>query len=193
MKFIKWLDKHFEETLIVLILIVITVVEFAQVVVRKLPFIPTLTWAEEFCRICWIWTVFLTVPYTIRHMNMLRVSIVMEQLPSLVRNIWNIVVDLINCVVYGFLCYHSFGVVAAAKTGGQFTPAMEWPTWIIMIVIIVGFGLGALRALQVAIIHLMHVKDKTLSSKEQAIKDAEEEAEAAKRSEGLETEKGGEA
>ena len=192
MKAIKWLDKHFEETLIVIILIVITVVEFAQVVVRKLPFIPALTWAEEFCRICWIWTVFLTIPYTIRHMNMLRVSIVMEQLPSLVRNIWNVVIDLINCAVYGFLCYHSFAVVANIKAGGQFTAAMQWPLWIVNIVVIVGFGLGALRALQVAIIHLMHVKEKTLSSKEQAIKDAEEEAEAAKRAEGL-IEEGGKA
>lgn len=192
MKAIKWLDKHFEETLIVIILIIITVVEFAQVVVRKLPFIPAFTWAEEFCRICWIWTVFLTIPYTIRHMNMLRVSIVMEQLPSLVRNIWNVVIDLINCAVYGFLCYHSFAVVANIKEGGQFTAAMQWPLWIINIVVIVGFGLGALRALQVAIIHLMHVKEKTLSSKEQAIKDAEEEAEAAKRAEGL-VEEGGKA
>ena len=192
MKVIKWLDEHFEETIIVLLLIAITVVEFLQVVIRKVPWIPALTWAEEFCRICWIWTVFLSIPYTIRHMNMLRVSILMEQFPSMLRNIWNVVVDLINCAVYGFLGYHAISVVQTIKEGGQYTPAMEWPLWIINCIIIVGFFLGAARAIQVAVIHLMHVKDHALSSKEQALADAAEETEAAKRAEGI-TDEGGNA
>ena len=54
MKILRWLDAHFEEVLLAILLIVIACVSFLQVVIRKVPFIPALTWAEEFCRFCWV-------------------------------------------------------------------------------------------------------------------------------------------
>ena len=61
MKIIKWLDEHFEEYLMVLFLVLITCVMMLQVVIRKIPFIPSFTWAEEFCRFMWIMSVFISL------------------------------------------------------------------------------------------------------------------------------------
>ena len=43
----KWLDEHFEETLLVILLVLISCVELIQVIVRNVSFIPALTWAED--------------------------------------------------------------------------------------------------------------------------------------------------
>ena len=73
-KLLTWLDGHFEETLLMAFLAAIAVVELMQVIIRKLPFVPALTWAEEFCRFMWIWSVFISLPYTIKTGTMLRVT-----------------------------------------------------------------------------------------------------------------------
>ena len=46
----KWLDEHFEEVLMVIFLILIACVMMLQVVVRKIPFIQSLTWAAYLFR-----------------------------------------------------------------------------------------------------------------------------------------------
>lgn len=58
MRLIKWLDEHLEETLMIILLIIIACVTMIQVIVRKVPWLTSLTWAEEFCRFMWIWSVF---------------------------------------------------------------------------------------------------------------------------------------
>ena len=45
----------------VVFLVLITVVSLMQVIVRNIEVIPSLTWAEEFCRFCWIGSVFLSM------------------------------------------------------------------------------------------------------------------------------------
>ena len=42
MKAIKWLDEHFEETLLVICLVLISVVCLIQVIIRNIPFISSL-------------------------------------------------------------------------------------------------------------------------------------------------------
>ena len=62
MRLIKWLDEHLEETLMIILLIIIACVTMIQVIVRKVPWLTSLTWAEEFCRFMWIWSVFISLP-----------------------------------------------------------------------------------------------------------------------------------
>ena len=47
---IKWLDEHFEETFLVICLVLIACISMIQVIVRKVPFLSSLQWAEEFDR-----------------------------------------------------------------------------------------------------------------------------------------------
>ena len=175
-KFLKWFDEHFEETLLVILLVVISCVSLIQVIVRKLPFIPTLKWAEEFCRFAWIWSVFLSLPYTIKKGNMLRVAILLDLFPQAVRKSINILIDLVVAGVMGFLCWNSIPVIQKIRESAETSPAIAWPMWIIYIIVFVGFLLGACRGIQTAIYHITHFREKELSTKEQAEADAAEEA-----------------
>ena len=183
-KAISWLDEHFEEALLVVLLVIISCISLIQVIIRNVPFIPTLKWAEEFCRFAWIWSVFLSLPYTIKKGNMLRVAILLDLLPEKVKKIVNLLVDLIVTAVMGFLCWNSIPVITKIKTSAELSPAMAWPMWIIYIIIFVGFFLGTLRGIETFIYHLTHFGEKELTTKEQAERDAAEEAAAAAAQEG---------
>ncbi len=150
MRIIKWLDQYFEETLLVILLALISCVELAQVVIRNLPFVPALTWAEEFCRYCWIWSVFLSLPYTLRRGTMLRVSALPDILPRKARRVVNTAVDVMTAAAMLFLGCHSVGVVGSILRSGETSPAMLWPMWVIYSVMLLGFFGGALRAGQQA-------------------------------------------
>lgn len=184
MKVLKWLDEHFEEAILVVLLVMISCIELIQVIFRNLSFVDALTWPEEFCRFCWIWSVFLSLPFTIRKGSMLRVNVIVDLLPQAVRKIVNIAIDLVNMAVMGVLFKYSIEVVNKIRISAEASPAMTWPMWIIYSIMLVGFGLGAFRALQMTVIHVMHFNEKELTTLEQTMAEAAEEAEAGKRAEG---------
>ena len=187
MKVLKWLDEHLEETFLVILLVLISCIELIQVIFRNVKFVEALTWPEEFCRYMWIWSVFLSLPFTIRKASMLRVSVLVDMLPQTARKIMNIIVDLVNAAIMGLLFYFAIGVVNSVRLSGETSPAMTWPMWLVYTSMIIGFGLGAFRAVQMIVIHIKHFNEKELSTKEQTMADAAEEAEAGKRAEGVNT------
>lgn len=180
MKLIKWLDEHFEEAVLAILLVVITCVSFLQVVIRKIPWIPALTWAEEFCRFCWIWSVFISLPYTIRKGSMLRVTVLLDILPVKLRNTVNIIVDVINTACMGLLAFYSVEVVGNILESGESSPAMLWPMWVVYSMMLIGLTLATLRGIQQIVIHVKHFNDKGMSTLEQAIEEAREEMEMVK-------------
>ncbi len=184
LKVLKWLDEHFEETLLVVLLVLISCIELIQVIYRNLPFVDALTWPEEFCRFAWIWSVFLSLPFTIRKGSMLRVSVLVDMLPQTARKVVNILIDLINAAVMAVLFKYSIEVVGKIRESAEASPAMTWPMWIVYSIMLVGFALGAVRGIQMAVIHVMHFNEKELSTLEQTMAEAAEEADAGKRAEG---------
>lgn len=184
MKVIKWLDEHFEETILIVLLVMISCVELIQVIFRNLPFVPALTWAEEFCRFCWIWSVFLSLPYTIRKGSMLRVNVLLDVFPQKVRTVLNIFVDLVTTASMILLGVTSISVIDKIMKSGETSPAMCWPMWIIYSVMFLGFFGGAVRGLQQAYLHIRHFNDKKLSTKEMTMAEAKEETDAGRKAEG---------
>ena len=154
MKVIKWLDEYFEEALLVVLLILISCVELAQVIARNVPWIPALTWAEEFCRFCWVWTVFLSLPYTIKRAGMLRVDALLNALGERTRRIVDVAVDIITALAMGLLGGYSVGVVRNIAASAETSPAMQLPMWIVYSVVLIGFLGAALRAVRQAILHV---------------------------------------
>ena len=131
----KWLDDHFEEVLLVILLVLISVVSLLQVVFKKMPGLTPLTWSDEFARYMWIWTVFLSLPYTIRKGSMLRVSILMDLLPQGLHKIVNILVDLVNAACMAILGYFCIDVVGNVLASGETSTAMVWPMWIVYLIL----------------------------------------------------------
>lgn len=190
MKVIKWLDDHFEEFIMVILLVMITLVSFVQVIIRKIPWIPALTWAEEFCRFAWIWSVFLSLPYTIKRGNMLRVTVLLDAMPQTLRKCFDIFVDLITIGSMVLLFYYAVPLVQGRFTSAETSPAMVWPMWTIYGSMILGFGLGAVRGIEILVYHISHFNEKQLSTTEQAMQEAEEEIKMAQAAEAEEP-KGG--
>lgn len=193
MKVIKWLDDHFEEFLLVIFLVMITVVSFLQVVIRKVPWIPALTWAEEFCRFAWIWSVFLSLPYTIKRGNMLRVTVLLDAMPVTVRKCLNIFVDIVNIFAMALLFYFAIPLVRDRYISAETSPAMLWPMWAIYSSMLLGFGLAIFRGIQMLVDHIKHFNEVPLSTIEQTMQEAAEELAAAQAAEGIEIAKEGEA
>ena len=184
MKVIKWLDEHFEEALLVILRVLICCIELIQVVVRNLEFVSALTWAEDFCRFCWIWSVFISLPYTIRKGSMLRVTVFLDLFPAQVRGIINVGVDIIVTASMLLLAVYSIEVVGDIMASGETSSAMLWPMWIIYSVMLLGFFLGTARGVQQAILHIRHFGESQLSTKEQTMAEAAEEAKAGRIAEG---------
>lgn len=175
MKVLKWLNDHFEEFLLVVLLVIISCVSLLQVVIRNIPWIPALKWAEEFCRFCWIWSVFLSLPYTIRRGSMLRVTVLLDAMPETLRKCVNIFVDLVIVAAMGFMACYSYPTVMKIYLSAETSPAMAWPMWAIYSMMLVGFVLGTIRAIQKTADHIRHFGERQLSTVEQAMADAEEE------------------
>ena len=183
MKVIRWLDDSFEETLLVIFLVLITVVEMVQVVIRNIPWIPALTWAEEFCRFMWIGSVFISLPFTIRRSSMLRVNVLVDMLPQVVKKVVNLFVDLVTIASMSLLAYHSVSVIQKIRASAETSPAMRWPMWIVYICVIVGFTLGAIRGVQMLIIHIRDFNKREKTAIEKTMEEAAEEAEAGRKAE----------
>ena len=183
MGFIKWLDEHFEETLLVFLLVLISCVELVQVIIRNVSFIPALTWAEEFCRICWIASVFISLPYTVRKASMLRVSVVIDMLPGKLKKLINIIVDIVTAATMLLLGHYSITVIQRIIRINETFPALKWPMWTIYSVMVISLFLAALRCLQMAYIHTKSLNLLALSTVEQVMAEAAEEVEAGKHAE----------
>ena len=184
MKALKWLDDHFEEIFLVIFLVLISCVSLIQVIWKKVPVLKALPWTNEFCCFMWIWTVFLSLPYTIRKGSMLRVSVLLDAMPQVVRKTINILVDAITAACMGLMTYHSTSVIGSIMKSGETSAAMQWPMWIVYTMMFIGFFLGTLRAIQMLVIHVMHFGEKELTTMEQTMQEAAEEAATAKNAEG---------
>lgn len=154
MKVIKWLDEHFEEAILIVFLVGISVVELLQVICRNVDFIPSLTWAEELCRFLWIGTVFLSLPFCTRTETALRVTALIDILPWKLRNIVNVIVDVFTAAIMGVLSYYSVIVFNRIVASGELSPAMLMPMWILYAIVVVGFVLATLRSIQMFVIHV---------------------------------------
>lgn len=150
MRIIKWIDEQLEESLMVLLLVLICAVMLLQVIMRY-GFNNSLSWPEEFCRYCYVWTTFLSLGFTMKYGNMLKVSVIMDYVPKTLRSIINIITQLIVTAFFCVFFYYSFGVVESIKKMGQTSTAMSWPMYLVYMSTIIGFGLGMIRSIQVLI------------------------------------------
>lgn len=175
MKVLKWIDEHLEESILIILLAIIASVMMAQILART--FARSMPWPEEFARYCYIWTVFLSLGYTIKKGNMLRVTVVMDLLPNKVRRSIEILTNIILLVLFLILFRYSITYTAILKTTGQISPAMRIPMWMMYTSTVVGFGLGSIRMLQEIINNFRNFNKKIESTIETTLKEAKEEVE----------------
>lgn len=175
MKVLKWLDKHLEEAIMVILLTAITCVMMAQILART--FAASMTWPEEFCRYCYIWTVFLSLGYTVKKGNMLKVGILMDLLPMKVRKSIEIVVNAMMLVIFGVLFRYAILYTNKIKVMGQTSPAMGVPMSFMYTATVIGFGLAVFRTIELIIDNIKNFNEKAETTLEATIKEAHQEVE----------------
>ena len=157
MKTLKFLDKHLEVFIMVLLLSSFVVFMLFQFF-RRYIFNDSLSWSEEFCRYCFIWMMFVAFSYSARLGSDLRVDALISMLPQGCRNIIEII-NLILCImVAGFLFYHSFGTVAGVMETGEASVALKLPMQYVYAASVVGYGLGTVRYIQRLVLFILGLK-----------------------------------
>ena len=130
------LDKHLEEILLVFGTMVMILLIFYQVVMRRC-FNSSIAWSEELARYIFIWQVWLAVPYTVTKGRHIRLEVLLD----VVKPKGRFVLDMIFFLVSAFF-------VGNVIKMGQLTPALMIPKWLCYLALPVGTILGSLRFLQ---------------------------------------------
>ena len=159
MKVIRWLDKHFEETVLIVLMIGISCTMFLQVIMRYV-FNTPLTWPEELSRYMWIWTVFFSMSYTIYMRNMLRVDVLAEFLPEKVRQVLEICIQFLSLGIYSVFTYYSLIVYRSLVVSGRVSPALRIPMYLVYSALCIGFFLSVVRTIKLIVELIMEMRGK---------------------------------
>ncbi len=153
MRAIKWLDEHFEEWTMVILLAGISLSLLLQIFMRYI-FNASLSWSEEFARYCFVWSTFISIGYSIKKSTMLRIDIVVQYLPKSWRKPLDVFVEFFVLAFFGLMLYNSVFVVQKIGRSGQTSPALGLPMVAIYVSLIVGFLLAVIRGIQKIIVML---------------------------------------
>lgn len=145
-----WLDEHLEETVLIVLLLAITLLTGMQVVMRKV-FANPLTWSEELCRFCFVWSGFWGIGYFIRQNCAIRITTLVTAMSPKVQRLMNIAANLISIVFFGLFLQASFVAVEQVHASGQVSPAMGLPISVLYIGALLGFMAALFRMIQATV------------------------------------------
>ena len=153
MKLLKWLDDNLEEFCMIIFLIILTCIMMLQVIMRFV-FHSPLSWAEEACRYCFVYSVMLATAYCIRKGRMLRVDVVINLFPPVIAKLLDLIAQIMAILFCVIMLRPAWNVMAGDKNIGNVSSGMELPMWILYTSAPVGFFLGIIRGIQVFILSL---------------------------------------
>ena len=142
-----WLNQHFEEFIMTILLFLITSIISYSVIMRYV-FNDSPSWAEEITRFFFIWSAFLSIGLCIKLQSSIRIDILLTALsPKGSAALLSAVNIFIICV----MAYWLKGALSVTKTlidNGQTSPALLVPMWMVYGSSVVGFTLAIIRSAQ---------------------------------------------
>ena len=160
MNFLKWLDEHFEESVVVICLIVLSVLTSLNVVLRYV-FNSSLIWSEEACKLSLIISGFISIGYCVRKGIMIRVDALVQVLGAKMQKVMNALSSLLMLLFFSVAFYAGLNVVKGTYYSGQVSAALRIPVFIIYMVPVIGFALAVLRLLQRFALAVFHKNPST--------------------------------
>lgn len=142
-KFLKFLDEGFEETLMVICLVIITLVIMLNVIMRRLGM--TLGWPEELARYCYVYSGMFSAGYCLRRGVNFRVDLLYQVFPRPVKILIEYIGKILVLFLYAFMTYASFNLIASTTS---VSTAMQISMKYVYMSIPIGMALGVLRAIQ---------------------------------------------
>lgn len=147
MKALKWLDKNFEEAVMVMLLMIMTVIMGVQVCARYL-FNFSLSWTEEITRYLFVWSGFLSIGFATQKAIAIRLEQLTEKLKGKVKSAVFIIDYAIEFVLFAYMIPAAWRYLMTAIESGQVSTACEMPMWILQASPFVGFVLVEVRLVE---------------------------------------------
>lgn len=133
-----------EESILVILLVVMLGVIFTATVGRFTKII-TIKWAEELARYCMIWIVFIGIIIGARKGEHFAVTALDMFLPKKAMNVIKIIATLFVDGFCFFAAYYGVKILSSQIKGGQVTPSLQIPMWIVYSIIPFGLAMMAIR------------------------------------------------
>lgn len=158
MRILKWLDRYFEEMMLVCFLILMVIIMGLQIVARYV-FSSSLTWSEEITRYIFIWSGFLSASYCIRNGVSVKIDQVVALLPEKLYHIVRICTYIVEIIFFAYLLPFAYGYVVSSFESGQKSPALGLPMYIVQFSTLFSFSLCIFRLLEKLILRIKLVKN----------------------------------
>lgn len=146
MKAIKWMDRHIEEVLLVILTSAMVASIFFQIIMRL--FGSSLGWSEEFARYCFIWLIYIGISYGVKKQRHLKVDVVLLFLKERGKLLLNIIVSFIFLLFALVFMFYGGKIAIQLLIWGQASPAMGIPMGLVYLATPVGLGLTTIRLIQ---------------------------------------------
>lgn len=147
MKKLRWLERHFEEVILVASIAYISVCMFIQVIARRV-FNNSLFWSEESIRYVFIWMMFMGLGIGIRDDKHIKIDAIKNLLKPKAVYVLGLVSDFIFLGYSAYIFYYSVRVFVSFFEQPQFSPALGVPMHLVYLAAPVGFGLLIIRLVQ---------------------------------------------
>lgn len=158
MKILHWLDEHLEETLLIFLLAMMTIIMGVQIVSRYV-FNASLTWSEELTRYLFIWSGFLSISYCIKKWISIKIDQIMNLLPKTGYMVCQLILNTILFLLFFYLSIHAITYLQSSIASGQRSPALGLPMYVVQSAPLVGFALASVRAFQQIILEIMNLRN----------------------------------
>jgi TRAP-type C4-dicarboxylate transport system permease small subunit len=150
-----WLERHFEEAIAGMALVMMSSLIFCQVVARYV-FEKSFSWTDEIAVYCLIWFVYISASWAVRERAHIRVMSLIELMPPAVAK-WSIYLsDAIWIGFAIFLTWQGILLNESLWTRSYVSPALgieqKWPYLIVSL----GFAMMVLRLLQLYVRHIWY-------------------------------------
>ena len=158
MKLLRFLNDHFEEYLLVVLMVVEVVVVFAQVVTRYV-FHSPLAWSEELARYMFIWLVWIGAAYATK----LRKNIIIDVVASKFKGNVKLISEIINFVLFVvlmlFMLWTTSTVMMQVYESNSMGTGTHLPMWIVWLSLPLSMALNLLRYTQNFVYDMKHWND----------------------------------
>ena len=159
MKLLRFLNDHFEEYLLVFLMVVEVVVVFAQVVTRYV-FHSPLAWSEELARYMFIWLVWIGAAYATK----MRKNIIIDVVASKFKGATKLISEIINFVLFVvlmlFMLWTTSTVMMQVYESNSIGTGTHLPMWIVWLSLPLSMALNLLRYTQNFVYDMKHWNDR---------------------------------
>ncbi len=154
MKIVKWLDKSFEETALIILSTFTVVVIFLQVFMRYVVG-DSLSWSEEIARYAFIWMIYIGVSYGVKRNKHLGVDAFKLLFDEKGKLILGVIANLSFLVFAAVIAYYGFDILTrVTRESAAMQISLKW----VYTAPVVGMLLTSVRLIQNIIFEIAELK-----------------------------------